>query len=150
MLTDMSPSLDNPGSRLYDYLMETEEIRRFCEENGIELFILFGSRALGRIHPASDVDVAVKFRRRTDISKLELIYRLDDLLDGKHVDLVILTADTDPVLLYEVFSRGQLLYEEHPGIFEREKLRAWKLYIDTEKIREMQRRYLKEFVERVL
>jgi hypothetical protein len=73
-----------------------------------------------------------------------------DLLDGKHTDLVILTADTDPLLLYDIFFHGRLLYEEHPDIFKREKLRAWKLYIDTEKIREMQRRYLKEFVERVL
>jgi len=143
-------SLDNPGCRLYDYLMETEEIKRFCRENGIELFVLFGSCTLGKIHPASDIDVAVKFKKGTDISKLELIYRLDDLLDGKHIDLVILTADTDPLLLYEVFSHGKLLYEEHPGIFERGKLRAWKLYIDTEKIREMQRKYLKEFVERVV
>jgi predicted nucleotidyltransferase len=143
-------SLDNPDCRLYDYLMETEEIKRFCRENGIEMFVLFGSRTLGKMHPASDIDVAVKFKKGTDISKLELIYRLDDLLDGKHVDLVILTADTDPLLLYEIFFHGKLLYEEHPDIFEREKLRAWKLYIDTEKIREMQRKYLKEFVERVL
>lgn len=131
--------------------MKTEEIRGFCNENGIELFVLFGSHTtIGKIHPASDIDVAVKFRRGTDISKLELIYRLDDLLDGKDIDLVILTADTDPLLLYEVLFHGKPLYEENPGIFEREKLKAWKLYIDTEKLREMQRKHLKEFVERVL
>jgi predicted nucleotidyltransferase len=131
--------------------MKTEEIRGFCKENGIELFVLFGSHTtIGKIHPASDIDVAVKFRRGTDISKLELIYRLDDLLDGKHVDLVVLTTDTDPLLLYEVFFHGSLLYEENTGVFEREKLRAWKLYIDTKKLRKMQRQYLKEFVERAL
>jgi predicted nucleotidyltransferase len=130
--------------------MEIGEIKDFCRENSIELFVLFGSGALGTIHAASDIDVAVKFRKGADISRLELIYRLDDLFDGKCIDLVILTADTDPLLLYEIFSQGRLLYEEHPGIFEREKLRAWKLYIDTEKLREMQKKYLKEFGERVL
>jgi predicted nucleotidyltransferase len=113
-------SLDNPGCRLYDYFMETEEIKRFCRENGIELFVLFGSNALGKIHPASDIDVAVKFKRGQDISKLELIYRLDDLLDGKHIDLVILTADTDPLLLYEIFFMENFSMKNIP-IFLRER-----------------------------
>jgi hypothetical protein len=70
------------------------------------------------------------------------------LFDGKKIDLVILTADTDPLLLYEVFFNGMPLYEEDQGIFEKEKLRAWKLYIDTEKLRVMQKQYLKKFVEK--
>ena len=142
-------SLDNPVSQPYDYLMGNEEISRFCKQNNIELLILFGSHASGKIRPSSDVDVAIKFTESAEISKLELIYKLDDLFDGKDIDLVILTTDIDPLLLHEVFSNGRLLYEENPGIFDKEKLRAWKLYLDTEKCREMQRKYLKEFVERV-
>jgi hypothetical protein len=35
------------------------------------------------------------------------------------------------------------------GVFESERLRAWKLYLDSEKIRVMQKKYLRDFVERV-
>lgn len=129
--------------------MKNEQIKSFCEKNNIELLIIFGSQASGKITPASDIDVAVKLRKGTEASKLELIYQLDSLLNGKDIDLVILTDDTDPLLLYEIFLNGKLLYEKSPGIFDAERLRAWKLYIDTERLRMLQKKYLKKFVERV-
>ncbi len=95
------------------------------------------------------MDVAVKFREGVEVPKLELIYQLDEILGGEGIDLVVLTTDTEPLLLYEIFSKGKLLYESRPGIFDAGRLRAWKLYIDTEKLRAMQNKYLKEFVERV-
>lgn len=72
------------------------------------------------------------------------------MFDRKYIDLVVLTADTDPLLLYEISFHGKLFYDEHAGIFEREKLRVWKLHIDTEKLREMQTKYLKKFMAMVL
>ena len=128
--------------------MKNPKISGLCEANGIELFVLFGSHAGARIHPASDVDVAVKPREGVELSKLDLIGLLSDAFDGKEIDLVVLTKDTDPLLLYEVLLRGELLYEGHAGIFEKERLRAWKLYIDTERIRRMRSDYLKGFVEK--
>ncbi len=129
--------------------MKEREIKSFCEENNIELLVLFGSCASGGMHPARDIDVAVKSGQKAEISKLELIYQLGDFLDGKDLDLVILTPDTDPLLLYEIFSRGRPIYEKNPGIFDAERLRAWKLYLDTERVRMMQKKYLKEFIEKV-
>ena len=128
--------------------MKDKGIEIFCKENSIELLILFGSHASEETHPKSDIDVAVKFKRGTEISKLELIYKLDDLFNGKSIDLVVLTTDTDPLLLYEIFFNGRPLYEKDPDIFEKEKLRAWKLYLDTEKLRVIQKQYLKKFVEK--
>lgn len=129
--------------------MERIEVRDFCKRNGIELLVVFGSHGTGKMRPGSDIDVAVKFRGEARASKLELIYQLDDLFPGKDIDLVILTADTEPLLLYEIFFNGRPLYEECPGIFDHGRLRAWKLYIDTEKLRAMQKKYLKAFIERV-
>lgn len=129
--------------------MKNEQIKSFCEKNNIELLIIFGSQASGKTTPVSDIDVAVKLRKGAEASKLELIYQLDSLLNGKDIDLVILTDDTDPLLLYEIFLNGKLLYEKSPGIFDAGRLRAWKLYIDTERLRMLQKKYLKEFVERV-
>lgn len=141
--------LDNPLAALYHKLMKDDEIRSFCERNGIDLLVLFGSCASDEMNSASDIDLAVKFRQGVKGSKLELIYELNDIFDGKEIDLVVLSADTDPLLLYEVFARGVFLYEGNAGIFESERLRAWKLYLDSEKIRVMQKKYLRDFVERV-
>ncbi len=128
---------------------ENKKITSFCKENNIELLVVFGSQAFGKIHPSSDIDVAVKFRHGKEISKLKLIYRLDDLFHGKNIDLVILRTETDPLLLFEIFFNGKFIYEEYPGLFDKERLRAWKLYIDTEKLRLMQKEYLKEFVRKM-
>ena len=129
--------------------MDTGEIADFCAKNSIALLILFGSHAGGKVRAASDVDLAVKMRYGIEFSKLDLIYHLGGLFEGKEIDLVVLTNDTDPVLLNEIFSGGKPLYEERPGAFEEEKLRAWKLYLDTEKLRVMQREYLKRFAEKL-
>ncbi len=129
--------------------MENIKVIGFCETNNIELLILFGSHASGEIRPESDIDVAVKLREGARGSKLELIYQLDDIFNGKDIDLVVLTSDTEPLLLHEIFFSGKVLYESWSGIFDAGRLRAWKLYIDTERLRSMQTKYLKEFAERV-
>jgi predicted nucleotidyltransferase len=129
--------------------MKIRGIRSFCKENGIELLILFGSSVREKSEDARDVDIAIKLIQKARISKLKLIYKLDDFLDGENIDLVLLTSETDPLLLHEIFSNGKCMYERKKGIFEKEKLRAWKLYLDTEKIRNMRRRYLKNFVKKV-
>ena len=129
--------------------MEDIKIKDFCIKNKIQLMVLFGSSASGKLHLKSDTDIAVKLEQNAEVSKLELIYELSELFMGKEIDLVVLTTDTDPVLLYEIFSSGRLLYEKYSGIFDREKLKAWKRYIDTKKIRILQKRYLKEFLEKV-
>lgn len=129
--------------------MDTGNIAAFCKKNSIELLVLFGSHAGGKVRPSSDVDLAVKMLRGVEFSKLDLIYHIGGLFEGKEVDLVVLTNDTDPVLLNEIFSRGKVLHEERAGTFEEEKLRAWKLYLDTEKLRVMQKEYLKRFAEKL-
>ncbi|MBI2265650.1 MAG: nucleotidyltransferase domain-containing protein [Armatimonadetes bacterium] len=129
--------------------MKLENLKQFCEEHGIELIVLFGSIASGRSHPASDADIAVKLGPGADLSKLDLVYEFNDLYPARSIDLVCLTQNTDPLLLYQIFSMGQLLYEKNPGAFVGEKLRAWKLYIDTQKLRRMQNSYLNRFLKQI-
>lgn len=129
--------------------MKIRGIKSFCQESGIELLVLFGSSAGDTSETARDIDIAMKLKKGIRISKLKLIYKLDDFFNRKNIDLVLLTSDIDPLLIYEIFSTGKCLYERRKGIFEKEKLRAWKLYLDTEKIRSMRSRYLKDFVKKV-
>lgn len=128
--------------------MKIKDPKPFCEERGIDLMVLFGSYASGKGGDGSDIDVALKMRDGVETSKLALIAALTDFFEKGEIDLVVLTRDTDPVLLHEIFSEGRLLYEACPGLFHNERLRAWKLYLDTEKLRRRQKEYLREYVAR--
>jgi predicted nucleotidyltransferase len=130
--------------------MKPDEIKKLCRENNIDLLVLFGSEATKATHAGSDMDLAVLLKRGSRTSKLKLIGELDDCFGGKKIDLVILTTETDPLLLHEIFSHGRTLYERRKGIFINQKLRAWKLYIDTGKIRRMNEKYLKAFSRKVV
>ncbi len=129
--------------------MDKDRIEEICKANHIELLILFGSRAKKSPHPGSDFDLAIKPCLGQVVDKLGLIYKFGELFDTDDIDLVILTPDTDPVLLWEIFMEGRLIYERMAGLFEKEKLRAWKMYMDTERFRKYRREYVKRFVRKV-
>jgi predicted nucleotidyltransferase len=129
--------------------MNIRGIKTFCRTHGIALMVLFGSSAGTKEGSANDLDIAVKFKHGKEVSKLKLIYKLDDLFYGIKIDLVLLTADTSPLLLHEIYQKGECLFEFKKDIFLMEKLRAWKLYLDTEKILSMRTKYLKDFAKKV-
>jgi len=129
--------------------MKIRGIKSFCKTNGIALLVLFGSSTKTKTGHANDLDIAVKFKQGQEVSKLKLIYKLDDLFNGNKIDLVLLTTDTPPLLLHEIFHKGECLFEFKKDIFLMEKLRAWKLYLDTEKILSMRSKYLKDFPARI-
>ncbi len=129
--------------------MNNEALQKYCHESGIELLVLFGSAARGAVQPDSDVDIALKMNKGIAVSKLDLIYNLGQLFDDREIDLVILSINTDPVLLYEIFAHGKPLFEGKSDIFAEERLRAFKLYFDTEKLRRLQAEYLRKYTERM-
>jgi predicted nucleotidyltransferase len=128
--------------------MNDEAIKDFCLKTGIELLIQFGSTAKGTQREGSDIDLAIKMKRGSIVRKLDLIHYLGGIFEDREIDLVIMSLDTDAVLLYEIFSMGRPLYEARPGIFDKERLRAFKLYYDTEKLRMLRADYLMKFAER--
>lgn len=129
--------------------MNNEALQKYCHEAGIELLVLFGSAARSAVRPDSDVDIALKMNKGIAVSKLDLIYNLGQLFDDREIDLVILSINTDPVLLHEIFAHGKPLFEGKSDIFAEERLRAFKLYFDTEKLRLLQAEYLRKYIERL-
>lgn len=126
--------------RLWDVEMvrvNHNQLNVFCRENSIELLVLFGSSAKGENSETSDVDVAVKTAAGIRADRLELILGLE-LLFRKPVDLVILNANTDPLLLNEIFHSGMPLVEREAGVFNRWKSFAWHCYLDTAGLRARQ------------
>lgn len=117
-------------------------IHSFCKQHHVALLILFGSIASGTHHGLSDVDLAVQTFTGTSISKLHLIQELESIFDQRRIDLTIVTKDTDPLLLFEIFSSGLLLYENTRRLFENNRLKAWHLYQDTMPLRRFEKTYI--------
>lgn len=128
--------------------MEKDKIEKLCRDSHIDILILFGSQAKKDPRVGSDHDIAFKPGKGFGLNKLDLIYRLGELYNIDDIDLVRLTPDTDPVLLWEIFMHGKPLFERHPGLFEKEKLKAWKIYQDTAKIRNLRKEHLKQSIRK--
>ena len=125
------------------------KINDFCSQHQIALFIIFGSQVKGKIHPNSDIDIALSFENRgVPVNKLRLIFELEGIFE-KQVDLVILNPMTDPLLRFEVFSMGKPFFMSKPHLFEEARLYAWKLYLDTEKIRTLKAQYVKNYIRKL-
>ena len=119
-------------------------IQSFCRRHHADMLILFGSFACGADHAQSDLDLAVQPAAGVAVSKLHLIHELESLFDHRQIDLTVITKNTDPLLLFEIFSNGRLLYESTDGLFENSRLRAWHLYQDTAPLRRYEKAYNEE------
>lgn len=105
-------------------------------EPACRLLVLFGSAAASRTRPGSDLDLAVSFDPLPPaLERVRLIGRVQDRCGARRADVVFLGLDTDPVLRFEIFKRGELLYEADPGLFDEERVRAVMLYQDASPFR---------------
>jgi len=122
-----------------------EKLIKLCQKHRLALVVLFGSQTTGKTHRQSDYDIAV-LPDTEMIDRLRLIFDFGEIFAGE-IDLVVLTKDTDPTLLHEIFFTGKLIYENEQGLFHRQQLRAWHIYQDTEKLRRLQDAYLHQIAE---
>jgi predicted nucleotidyltransferase len=92
-------------------------VGRLLAQAGVEVAILFGSAAKGRLRPDSDIDIGIlpsPDRVFGFDEELALAIELDKML-GREVDLVRL--DTASTLLRFEVSQGRRLYEARVGAF---------------------------------
>lgn len=130
----------------------SEMLRRFCKGEGIELLLLFGSRAKEGASPKSDYDIGVlKHRGLLEADTyLDFTYRLAQAIGQGNLDVVDLRL-VSPLLKYEAARTGHPLYQSDPYAFTRFHVNAWKLYQDDRRsLRAMDARYIDESLERSL
>lgn len=90
-----------------------EAVDAVCRRWGIDLAVLFGSVARGRLRADSDVDIAVRFTqgRPAFVVQAAVVAELHDALrPPREVDLVLLNLAT-PLLLIQVGEEGVPLFE---------------------------------------
>jgi predicted nucleotidyltransferase len=118
------------------------KIASLAKRHGWRLVVLFGSSAKGR---GRDADIAVLpsgFPKATDL----LVWQeeLEPLFAPRPVDLQLISERTSNLMRYEILCKGHCLYEDRPGLFDREYDKAFFLYADSAPLREELHRYLRE------
>jgi len=117
-----------------------------CVRHDVVLAYLYGSQARGEAGPLSDVDVAVLFR-----AELRGNERFRQLLAvmGEFMDIFeredVFVADLDdatPLLRFEVYREGRLLYCQNDAIRIKFMTEALRDYEDTRPLRRIQHDYL--------
>ena len=117
-------------------------------ERKVKYAYLFGSFASGNSGPLSDLDLAVYLDGRLDFfnCRLKLMEALAKVLKTENFDLVVLN-NAPIVLKHEVVRNGVILKDDRPRrvMFESRAVRA---FLDTAYLRDVQRGYLREQIER--
>ncbi len=111
------------------------------------LFVVQYGSSIAGLAPR-DYDIAFASDHIPKISPLEIARRLQSHFD-KPLDIVFLTTRTDPLLSYEILTKGKLLYERKKESYIKFKVFAWKRYLDTKKFRDLEDLYLKKEIKHV-
>ena len=129
-------------------IISVEEIRNslafMFKDEGLRLILLFGSAVSGKMHKQSDIDIAFLFDKPVDI--LGLTNKVIRLLHTDNIDVVDLKR-ASPLLKFLVATDGRLLYERKEGMFNEFYSLAFRMYVDTKKLRNAQSIAIKNFVK---
>jgi predicted nucleotidyltransferase len=128
------------------YSHHAEAVAAVAQQEGIDLVVLFGSAAKGRLRPDSDVDVAVRFvqGRPGFETEARVAGELHQALKPpRELDLVVLNG-ASPLLLANVAAEGIVLYAATPEVWPLFALYARRRFEDTAKYRERHWEALKE------
>ncbi|HEY0557885.1 MAG TPA: nucleotidyltransferase domain-containing protein [Thermoanaerobaculia bacterium] len=82
---------------------------------GLDLLLLFGSRARGESHPGSDWDFG--YLAGPELDPYDLLALLALLMGTDRIDLVNLNR-TNGLLRFRVAAEGKTLFESSDGVFE--------------------------------
>jgi uncharacterized protein len=103
-------------------------LQKIVERYGLNLVVLFGSKARGKTHRESDVDIAIRSDRRLSPDQLlSLATDLDHIYpNGDLCDL----RSASPLLLAAIAQEGKPLFTRGESDFEEFRIFAINQYID--------------------
>jgi predicted nucleotidyltransferase len=121
--------------------LDRASLTALAQQHRWRLVVLFGSVA--RAGRGRDLDLAVLPAGVPDLLEQgRWQAELEALAAPRPVDLLLMQPSLSPVTRFEVFRAGVCLFEAEPGLFERERDRAFFLHADSEWFRHQQREVL--------
>jgi len=114
------------------------------KDKGLKLALLFGSAVSEKTHKQSDIDLAFLFDSPVDI--LTLTNKVIRLLHTDNIDVVDLKR-ASPLLRFSIVKNCKLLYEREQGMFNEFYSLAFRIYVDTRKLRDAQAMAIKHFIK---
>ncbi len=131
-----------------DATRRTHLIKKLVATYGLQLLLLFGSRADGKESPDSDFDVAYLGKTDLDLNReAKLITDLAPAFGSDNIDLVNLRK-APPLLFYSITSKCQVIYQADDLIFPTMRAYSFKKYVETKPLRELQYERLKARIRR--
>lgn len=122
---------------------QQEKINETSKKLGLELVIIFGSRANNTERYDSDLDIGIIDSKEENYHRFgELFSAFSDIFKGYNVDIRFL-KDADPVFLYEAFQNSQLIYGDLINYFNY-KAYSYKNYIDHKSLFELKSKLIHE------
>lgn len=120
--------------------IDRKKISSIGKHFGLRFIILYGSAALGKLTPKSDIDIA--FFPTGKLSSKQYFTLSAEISNAikagpKILDLVDLKT-ANPLLRYEIIRTGKLLFGD-PKDYAEFKIFALKDYIDSQSLRKLER-----------
>lgn len=123
---------------------DKNRIKKIAQKYGLDLLLLFGSRATETNLEKSDFDVAYLAKKTLDLEKeSRLIVDLMPVFKSEIIDLVNIKK-ASPLLLYAITNSCSVLYESKPLTFASLRVYAFKQYVETKPLYEEKFRRLQE------
>lgn len=122
------------------------DLKSIIKKYKIILLVTFGSFNTERFTSNSDIDIAFKSKKPLSVhDKLNLINDLAGYFKRDNIDLIDI-KNAEPLLLYEIACKGNILYEEDHS-FLNFKLYASFRYADTKHLRKARKKHLDGMIE---
>lgn len=125
---------------------QKNSLKKIAKKFGLDLILVFGSRVQDKVHPLSDLDIAVSSKKLDFTLKQysDLLFQLEKVFPQK-VDLVFINK-ADPLLLHEIVQSNQLLYGTKRQFLEF-KIYAYKRYQDYKPYFKMEEKFVNKFIK---
>ncbi len=126
---------------------QQKQINNIAKKYNLDLILIFGSFANGKIHKESDIDIAAR-TTKSDFSFKELSGMIFDLQEvfgfENEVDLAIINY-ADPFFLKKITEKPQLIYGTERDLAEL-KIYAFKQFIDHQKYFKMEKNFVNKYI----
>ena len=143
----MENSIPNNNPKFSNF---EEKLKSYFEaRKDIDFAIVFGSYAIEKNRPFSDLDIGI--HTKLDLSLLQIGSTIDDLesITNIKIDLLVLNEiyEENSSLAYEIISNHKQIYTQSEKIYVQFKTKTFLHYFDDEPLREMKRNSLQKRID---